>query len=124
MSGAVLDHAKARFAERERKSIRVPEWGPEGSPLVITYTALTLAERRKIYAPGNDGKPADGASIMARTLIVKACDERGQRLFEELDWHDLMHNVDADVVGRVATAILSSAASGLTAEAVETEKNG
>jgi len=122
----VLEAAAAHYAGQERKSLQVPEWGPAGKPLIINWSPWTVAERNKVYRRNEDGATPDGGVIQVRALIVKACDETGKRLFDELDEHALTHKVDYEVVGRLASAILYGAmpAGSTVSDVVETEKNG
>lgn len=118
---SVLDRAKAHFSSLERHRLEIPEWGDPGSPLVVTWSPLTMEERRRIYKPDKAGKTPDGTVVIVRAIILKACDAEGKRLFSEMDEPDLMHRVDPDVMARLGGQILS-----LTIEAesgVEAEKN-
>ena len=122
MSG-ILDRAKAHYSGLERSRIEVPEWGEAGKPLVVTFSPLTIAERRKIFRADNKGVQPDGPIACVRAVILKACDDKGKRLFDDLAEHDLIHNVDSAVVGRIAAAILVDVPQDEFEEAVEAEKN-
>lgn len=124
MSG-ILDRAKAHYDGLDSQKIRVPEWGSPKAPLIITFTPLTVAQRRKIYKADDKGKSPDGGTVCVRAVILKACDEAGRRLFDDMAEHDLTHSVDADVVGRIADAILFRSASlgSSVEETIEAEKN-
>lgn len=102
---AVLARAKAHLDSQPRGRLEVPEWGANGKPLVVTWSALTVGERQRIYDTV-DGKSPGGGLVMVRTLIRKACDESGKLLFEAMAEHDLLHKVDGAVVGRIGNAIL------------------
>jgi len=119
----ILERAKAHYAEIERKTIDVPEWGEPGKPLVVTCTPLTVAERRKIFKVDAKGHAPDGATACVRAVVLKACDKDGKRLFSDLDEHDLTYSVDSGVVGRIAGAILVDVPTEDAEEAVETAKN-
>lgn len=121
MSG-VLERAKAHFEGLERRRIEVPEWGDGKKPLVVTFAALTVGERRRIFKPDDKGRAPDGPTACVRAVILKACDEQGRRLFDEMDEHDLTHKVDSDVIGRIAGAILAGVDT-IDDELVEQEKN-
>jgi len=120
----IVERAKAHLQAQERRVIKVPEWGADGKPLVITFTALTVAERRKIYKRMSDGSDADGSAIMVRAVILKACGEDGSKLFDEMHEHAMTYEVSADIVGRIANAILSSGLgkAKTVTEAVDNEK--
>lgn len=102
----ILDRARAHYAAIDRRRLEVPEWGEPGRPLVVTWSALTMADRRRIYRRGEDGSTPDAASTSVRTLIHKACDEAGKPLFDGMAEHALTYEVDAEIVGRIASAIL------------------
>ena len=40
----ILDQIKAHSRPEEVRTIEVPEWGPEGAPLVIHYKMVTLGD--------------------------------------------------------------------------------
>lgn len=120
----ILDRAKEHYQHLDRRRIEVPEWGEAGHPAVVTWTALTVAERRKIYRADGAGKAPDGATIMVRAVIEKACDAGGKKLFDAMAEHDLTYSVASDVVGRIANAILFSVADTSAQDQIEAEKNG
>lgn len=119
---AILDLAQKHYSGLERQRLEVAEWGEAGHPLVITFTALTVDERRRIFKPDAHGRAPDGPTACVRAVILKACDEQGKRLFDAMDEHTLTHKVDSGVVGRIAGAILIDASP--DDEAMEAEKNG
>ena len=106
---SLLERAKAHHENQPRRELLVPEWGEGATPARITWTAITVADQDRIYAPGADGRIASGGTVRIRTVLYKACDEAGRRLFDEMSEHDLRHNVSGDIVGRIANAILYSA---------------
>lgn len=120
----ILDRAKAHF-DSSRFSLDVPEWGEAGKPLVVTWSPLTVAERRRVYEP-IDNQPPDGGIVMVRVVIRKACDASGRKLFDGMAEHDLMHGVDSDIIGRLSNAILYGvgrlAPTGIQEE-IDAEKN-
>lgn len=120
---AVLARAKAHYQGLERKRILVPEWGEGGKPLVVTATALNIAERRRIYRADASGREPDSATVVVRAVLLKACDEKGARLFDDMDEHALTHEADSMVVARIAREILGEAAQPGDAT-LESAKNG
>ncbi|RWC47956.1 MAG: hypothetical protein EOS55_13910 [Mesorhizobium sp.] len=123
---SVLEAATAHYGGQQRKDIKVKEWGTPGHPLIITWSPWTVAERNKVYRRDDNGATPDGGVIQVRALIVKACDDAGKRLFDEMDEFTLSHKVDSDVVGRIANAILyGSMPKGSDVDSVvDAEKNG
>ncbi len=109
---AILDRAKAHYQAQPRREILVPEWGEPGKPARITWSELTVADQEKIYAVTDEGRSPGGGTVRLRAVMLKACDETGQKLFDGLAEHALRYEVDGNVIGRIANAILYGA--GLT----------
>jgi hypothetical protein len=106
---AILDRAKAHYAAIPRKEIKVPEWGESPDrPAVITWSALSVRDQERIYAPV-DGKAPAGGLVRLRAVMIKACDDKGVPLFDDMDEHALRYEVEGDIVGRIANAILYDA---------------
>lgn len=106
---AILDRAKAHFAAIPRRDIKVPEWGSAERPAVVTWTAMSVRDQERIYAPDSDGRPPSGGLVRLRAVMLKACDETGRPMFDDMDEHALRYEVDGDVIGRIANAILFGA---------------
>jgi hypothetical protein len=101
------DQAKASFAERRTvenlQPIPVPEW----NVTVYYWPDMTLSERREIFALV---KQQDGATVldmeaMAITLIVRARDKDGKKMFHKAEKVELMNEYDPDVIARVVSAM-------------------
>lgn len=105
----ILERAKAHYESLPRLDIKIPEWGDETGPAVITWTPLTVRDQERIYAPDADGRTAGGGLVRLRAVMVKSCDFNGKLLFDGMAEHDLRHSVDGDIVGRIANAILYGA---------------
>jgi len=127
----ILERAKAHYAGLPRRDIKIVEWGTVGKPAVITWTALTVRDQERIYALDDAGRSPIGGTVRMRAVIFKACDVNGKLLFDGMDEHALRHEVDGDIVGRIANAILFDA--GVTKkdgetvpidEQIEASKNG
>jgi hypothetical protein len=84
----------AHWAAMQRQSIEVPEWG-----CTVWFDPLTLAERDKL-------RHAQGNEALAETLILKAEDEAGTKLFTKADKPQLMHGAAPATVARVAERML------------------
>lgn len=117
---AILERAKAHYEAQERRRVEVPEWGEGGKPLVVTFSALTVAERRRIFRADRSGNAPDGHLAAVRAVIFKACDTAGKPLFSELDEKTLLHDVASGPLGRLAQEIL---AEGEAPEGLDSEKN-
>ncbi len=100
-----IDFAKAHFSAKDRLAIEVPEWKADGTegPLVIHASPITLAERQKIDNYRERWGSMEG---LAYTLILKAEDGDGKKLFTLDDKRTLMTQVDPEVLGRVVFEIL------------------
>lgn len=106
MTNSIIANAKKHFSEKPNGSIEVPEWGDGKTSLVIKWSPLTMAERRKIYADMENGSSPDGGTVFIRALILKSVGSDGKRLFSGMDEADISHGVDPDVVSRIGKAIL------------------
>lgn len=113
----VLDKATAHFRGRisgEMKSIHVPEWDCK----IWFKSATTLKEQSKLIELSQQGKTVEA---LVESLIVKARNEDGSKMFSMPDKMVLMNEVDPNVIIRIVGEI-NDANSGLeTLE--ETEKN-
>lgn len=111
---SILDNAKIHFKQaisQEMESIDVPEWGTT----VYFKRSATLKETEVVVALHKENKIAEA---LVMTLVLRARDADGNKMFKTADKFDLMNNVDPKVVTRVATAILNS-----DADADEIAKN-
>lgn len=104
----VISSAKAHFAGQNRRCHEVPEWGAPGKPLKVYYGPLTVAHRRRIWRD-ESGATVDGNVAVVRAVLFNALDVGGKRLFDDMDEHALMHEVDSDVVSRIGALILGFA---------------
>lgn len=96
---SILDKAMAHFDELGIKEIKIPEWDS-----VIYTTPFTLDEKRKLinFSNGNDSE------FMIRTLILKAQDKKGKKVFEALDKPTLMGHAHSGVIERVVSEIVDA----------------
>ena len=93
---SILDNVKAHFDKLETRLIEVPEWDT-----VIYCTPFTMAEKKSLrkFAKGDDFE------FMVRTLILKALDKDGNKMFDLSDKVAFMNNVSPDVITRVVSEI-------------------
>lgn len=99
-----IEAAQAHFEQLGRQHIEVPEWGTDGHPLIVYWSPMTIADRRRIFKPD---RPID-ERLAIDVVILKAEDDRGGKLFDVIaDEPLLMGKVEANVLRRVATAILA-----------------
>jgi hypothetical protein len=98
---SVLDKAKGHYRSQvggELMSIEVPEW--ETTVYYRQYS--NFMTEQKIIEYHNGGKLAEA---LVETLIQKALDEDGKKLFRQADRAVLLREVDPNVIIRVCTAI-------------------
>lgn len=100
MGSRIAERAKAHFIGIGMRSVEVPEWGADGKPLVVWFKPISLAEREKAHVGA-----ADFAEIVVRTIVMKAMDENGERLFSAEDKMILRTEAAGDVVQRIFQAM-------------------
>lgn len=99
-----LAAATAHYDKLRGQTIEVPEWGVEGTPLVVHYDPMTAAQAQNVTrrSGGSD------ARATALAVILYAKDSKGAALFND-DAPTLKafeHDIDPRVVARVGKAIL------------------
>lgn len=97
----VIERATSHFRDKlsaGMNSIAVPEWDCR----VYFKGTVTLKEQSRIIELATQGKSVDA---LIETLIVKARNEDGTRMFSPADRVVLMNEVDPNVVMRVVTEI-------------------
>jgi hypothetical protein len=92
----ILDNAKAHFDKLETRSIEVPEWDA-----VIYSTPFTMGQKKSLWKFAKD----DDFEFMVRTLILKALDKEGNKMFDISNKVELMNSVSPDVITRVVGEI-------------------
>lgn len=117
MTKSVMDRATAHFRNKisgEMRSIFVPEWETK----IYFKDANTLKEESKLLELAQQGKTVEA---LVETLIVKARNEDGSKMFNMADKITFMNEVDPAVVIRVCAEMNSAVAEGVSVE--EAEKN-
>jgi hypothetical protein len=100
---SAIEGVKAHFSRQMVRTVEVPEWaGPDGQPLVIYARPLTLSEKQRLRTMAQSGGEME---ILVNTLIMKAEDAQGNKLFTVAEKHDFMNRADPDVVARVVVQI-------------------
>jgi hypothetical protein len=103
------EKAKSSFAERRTLStlvdISVPAWGTK----IYFWPDMNLAERREIFmlAKQKGDETVLDLEAMAVTLIVRARDKEGKRLFNKSERIELMTEYDPEVIAEVVSAMNS-----------------
>lgn len=93
----VLDNATKHFREKisgNLKSIEVPEWATK----IYFKDVITLKEQSKLVELATQGKTVEA---LVETLITKARNEDGTRMFNPADKVVFMNEVDPQVLIRV-----------------------
>lgn len=100
----VLDNAKKHFRSKldgTLHSFEVPEW----DTTVYYYSTSSLKDESQIFQLQQDGKTIEA---LIQSIILKARDENGKRLFVPADKSVLMNEVDPSVIFRVAAVVNGS----------------
>jgi hypothetical protein len=114
------EQAKSQFADRRKPetliAIPVSAW----NTTVYFWPDMTLSERREIFmlAKQKGEETVLDLEAMAVTLIVRARDKEGKRLFNKAERMELMNEYDPEVIAEIVSAMNSPV---LTVE--DAEKN-
>lgn len=100
-----IDAALAYTSALGIRSLAVPEWkvDDKGTPLVVYWKPLTLAERESLYTNGELT-----LSSYVNVLVKKALDASGEKMFSLEDAPKLRTAVESSIIQRIALAILSA----------------
>lgn len=94
---AALAHFKAKMTG-ELMKYHVPEWGCD-----IYYRATANMETEaRIMSLTQTGK---SAAALVESVVLKALDENGRRIFKDSDRTELMMECDPNVLIRIATRL-------------------
>ena len=111
---AIIDAAKSHFRSKignELKSIEVPEWEVNGEPAKIYFRpSINFLQQEKILALADQDKKGEA---IVESLIQRALDAEGNRMFRSANRTELMRSVDPEVISRVVTQISSADETGL-----------
>ena len=113
----IIERATAHFRDKLNsgmKKISVPEWGGD----IYFKNTITLREQSKIIELATSGKSVEA---MVESLIVKARNEDGTKMFTMADKITLMNEVDPNVIIRVVGEI--NAATDMETDLEAVEKN-
>ena len=95
----LLERIKTHFSSQERMHFFVEEWD-----LDLYMSPLSLREQDKINARGKESP----YQIAVYALILKAEDEKGDKMFTIDDKVPLLNNVSFTTVERIITAMFNS----------------
>ena len=97
----VLEKATSHFRAKlsaELMKVEVPEW----EATVYFKSTITLKEQGKLIELASSGKQVEA---LVETLIVKARNEDGSKMFTQMDRQVLLNEVDPSVLIRVVSEI-------------------
>jgi hypothetical protein len=97
----VLDKATSHFRTKisaDMKSVFVPEWDTK----IWFKAAITLRDQSKLIELATQGKQVEA---LVESLIVKARNEDGTKMFNMVDKVTLMNEVDPNIIIRVVGEI-------------------
>lgn len=111
----VLEKATSHFRDKisgDLKSVYVPEWDAK----IYFKKAITLREQAKLIELATQGKQVEA---LVESLIVKARNEDGTKMFSMADKVTLLNEVDPNVIIRVVSEINSATETEVDLEQVE-----
>ena len=101
------EQAKAQFGERRTPdalvAIDVPKW----KTAIYYWPDMTLAERREIFllAKQDGDSTVLDLEAMAVTLLVRARDKNGKRIFVNAERRELLNEYDPEVMATIVAAM-------------------
>jgi hypothetical protein len=99
----VLDKATSHFRNKlneDMKSVFVPEWDCK----IYFKTVVTLREQSRLIELASQGKQVEA---LVESLIVKARNEDGTKMFTMADKMTMLNEIDPNVIIRVVGEINS-----------------
>lgn len=103
------EQAKSQFSERRKPETLIPIPVKAWNTTIYYWPDMTLAERREIFmlAKQKGEETVLDLEAMAVTLIVRARDIEGKRLFSKAERLELMNDYDPEVIAEVVAAMNS-----------------
>lgn len=115
----ILDKATSHFREKlsaDMQSVYVPEWDAK----IHFKASVTLREQSKLIELATQGKTVEA---LVETLIVKARNEDGTKMFNMADKVTFMNEVDPNVIIRVVSEINQIVTENTETDMEKVEKN-
>ena len=96
---SVLDQATKHFEAKlgELKSVAVPEWAT-----TVFFRPGTLHEQGVIFGLQNAGQTDEA---VAMTIILRARNEDGSKMFKKAEKFEILHKVDPEVITNIINAM-------------------
>jgi hypothetical protein len=98
-----LEGAINHFKHQEVKIIEVEEWGLVGEDAIYAKP-FTLLEKSEIFKGSSD----NDLTVLIDVIVKKAETKDGEKMFDLESKIKMKKFVDPDIIGRVASQILSS----------------
>lgn len=98
---SVIDNAKTHFKDAlsaGMKSMEVPEW----KTTLYFKPAVSFAQEQRVISLHSEGKQVEA---LVESLITRACDAEGNKVFKHADRAILMNEVDPQVILRVVNGM-------------------
>ncbi len=95
---SAIKQAINHFDGKATRKIEVPEWD------MTLYTKNLSVNDKKNWTTRANG---DNHLYVVYALIFGVTDENGEPVFTVADKHDLLHNVDAEIVSRIANEVFA-----------------
>lgn len=94
---SVINNATAHFKtvlSQDMKKVEVPEW----ETTLYFKPATTFAQEQAVIKLHTEGRQVEA---LVESLIIRACDADGRRVFKMADKVSLMNEVDPQVILRI-----------------------
>lgn len=101
------EQAKAEFLDRRKPETLMPIDVPKWKTTIYYWPDMTLAERREIFllAKQENGNTVLDLEAMAVTMIVRARDKDGKRIFSNAEKRELMTEYDPEILAEIVAAM-------------------
>ena len=103
---SIIDAAKTHFRQKignELQCIDVQEWAENGEPGKIYFRpSINFLQQEKIMALADQDKKGEA---IVESLIQRALDADGKRLFGSASRTELMRSVDPEIISRIVGEI-------------------
>jgi predicted ArsR family transcriptional regulator len=100
-----IDRAKNHFSKLAPREILVSQWADDqGRPLSIWVNPLTVKDRDHLIRL--EKRHGTGLELVVHVIILHARTAQGEPLFTLEDKHDLMNNVDPNVLADIANQMI------------------
>ncbi|MFN8993630.1 MAG: hypothetical protein ACK5X3_08220 [Pseudomonadota bacterium] len=98
-----IERVKQHFETQNRLVVSVPEWGDGEAPLEIHFFPMSMEEAAMIQRVS--GKKATSVENAVYSLIVKARDKDGNRIFSLNEREEMLKYGDVRVILRINDAV-------------------